>query len=228
MVAKSAALSKATAIDLYKSALTARLVDEKMSKLARQNKGGAFHLFTLGHELVGVTFGKTLRAKKDWGLPYYRDRAFAIGLGCELDELFGAFLAREIPHHSRGRMMPDHFSHKELRIPCQSSCVGSQFLQAAGVALGAKRSGADEVVYVSGGDGSTSQGDFHELLNFSVLHALPIVIVIQDNGWAISVPTDDQTAGGCSSRFGAGYEGLTTFTVDGTNIEALAETADSA
>ncbi|MCB1116111.1 MAG: MFS transporter, partial [Chlamydiia bacterium] len=116
----------------------ARLTDEKMQKLVRQNKGGTFHLYTHGHELIGVMCGLALTQGKDWGLPYYRDRAFAIGLGCPLDEIFGAFLAREVPHHSGGRMMPDHFSHKELRIPCQSSVVGSQFLQAVGVAKGAR------------------------------------------------------------------------------------------
>lgn len=213
---------------LYKKALTARFVDDKMSKLARQNKGGAFHLFALGHELVGASFGHVLESGKDWGVPYYRDRAFAIGLGCDLDELFGAFLAREVPHHSRGRMMPDHFSHKALRIPCQSSCVGSQFLQAAGVALGIKLKGERHVCYVSGGDGSTSQGDFHEMLNFACLHALPLVVVIQDNQWAISVPTHEQTAGGCCSRYGKGYEGLRTLVVDGTDIVAMHEAAATA
>lgn len=226
MGARTVGISREKAVSFYRDALVARFVDEKMSKMSRQNKGGAFHLYALGHELVGTVFGKTLRARSDWGLPYYRDRAFVIGLGCPLDELFGSFLAREVPHHSKGRMMPDHFSHKEFRIPCQSSCVGSQFLQAAGVALGIKRSGADEVVYVSGGDGSTSQGDFHEMLNFACLHSLPLLIVIQDNGWAISVPTEEQTTGKCCSRYGQGYAGLTTYTVDGTDIEKMTAIAE--
>ena len=87
----------------------ARFMDEKMQKLVRQNKGGTFHLYTGGHELIGVMSGQALTAGKDWGLPYYRDRAFAVGLGCDLSEIFGAFLAREVPHHSGGRMMPRPF-----------------------------------------------------------------------------------------------------------------------
>ena len=206
----------------------ARFMDEKMQKLVRQNKGGTFHLFGQGHELIGVMSARALISGKDWGLPYYRDRAFAIGLGCGLDELFGAFLAREVPHHSGGRMMPEHFSHKELRIPCQSSVVGSQFLQAVGVAKAAHLAGTDEVVYVSGGDGSTSQGDFHEALNYSCIHKLGVIFVIQDNGWAISVPVSDQTAGGSISHMAEGYTDLTVHEVDGGDYEELSKALSEA
>lgn len=201
----------------------ARFTDEKMEKLVRQNKGGTFHLYTHGHELVGIMCGQALTAGKDWGLPYYRDRAFAIGLGCDLSEIFGAFLAREVPHHSGGRMMPDHFSHKELRIPCQSSVVGSQFLQATGIARAARLAKRDEVVYVSGGDGATSQGDFHEALNYACLHKLGVIFVIQDNGWAISVPVEDQTAGGSIAHMAKGYKGLSVHEIDGCDYTALSE-----
>src|SRR5579862_8267601 len=111
-----------------------RFADEKMNKLVRQNKGGSFHLSVMGHEMTGVVCALALQSGQDWGLPYYRDRAFAIGLGCSLTDIIGACLARAVPYHSRGRMMPEHFSQKDLRIPCQSSCVGSQFLHAVGVA----------------------------------------------------------------------------------------------
>ncbi len=195
-----------------------RYTDEKMKKLVRQNKGGSFQLSAAGHELIGVLSAFSLKSGKDWGFPYYRDRGFAIGLGSSLIDIFGAFLAREVPHHSGGRMMPDHFSHKDLRIPCQSSCVGSQFLHAVGCAKGISLKKEDEVVYVSGGDGSTSQGDFHEALNFSCLHKLPILFVIQDNGWAISVPVQDQTAGGSFVKIAKGYEGLSVYDVDGCDF----------
>ncbi|MBP9842192.1 MAG: MFS transporter [Simkaniaceae bacterium] len=208
--------------------LQARLSDDKMMKLVRQNKGGTFHLSVLGHEMVGAVAALSLIPGKDWAFPYYRDRTFAIGLGCPLKELFGAFLAREVPHHSGGRMMPDHFSHKSLRIPCQSSVVGSQFLHAVGLAKGIKLQGKDEVVYVSGGDGSTSQGDFHEALNFSTLHKLPVIFVIQDNGWAISVPVKDQTSGGSIAKLASGYEGLSIVEVDGTDYEPLSEAMEEA
>ena len=196
-----------------------RFIDEKMSKLVRQNKGGTFHMPVTGHELIGAVSALTLVPHKDWGFPYYRDRAFAIGLGCDITEILAAFMARELPHHSGGRMMPDHFSHKALRIPCQSSVVGSQFLQAAGIALGVKLSFKDEVVYVSSGEGATSQGDFHEALNFASLHKLPLIFVIQDNGWAISVPLSEQTAGGSVTQIARGFSQLYVEEIDGSSYE---------
>jgi len=195
-----------------------RLVDEKMKKLVRQNKGGTFQLSAAGHELIGVLSAISLTSGKDWGFPYYRDRAFAIGLGCSLVDLIGAFLAREVPNHSGGRMMPDHFSDVGLRIACQSSVVGSQFLQAVGCAHGIKLNNLDEVVYVSGGDGSTSQGDFHEALNFACIYKLPVIFVIQDNGWAISVPVEEQTAGGSIVKMARGYENLSVHDIDGCDF----------
>lgn len=192
-----------------------RFMDDKMSKLVRQNKGTTFHLPVSGHEMIGAVSAIALTPGTDWAYPYYRDRAFAIGLGCTLQDILAAFLARDIKNHSGGRMMPEHFSQVNLRIPCQSSCVGSQFLQAVGTAKSVSLRGAQEVVYVSGGDGSTSQGDFHEALNFSSLHKLPIIFVIQDNGWAISVPVSEQTAGGTIVKIASGYEGLSVFDIDG-------------
>ena len=192
-----------------------RFMDDKMGKLVRQNKGATFHLSVSGHEMIGAISALTLIPGTDWAYPYYRDRAFAIGLGCSLQDIFASFLARDTQHHSGGRMMPEHFSQVDLRIPCQSSVVGSQFLQAVGTAKAASLRGTNEVVYVSGGDGSTSQGDFHEALNFSCIHQLPIIFVIQDNGWAISVPVQKQTAGGTIAKMARGYEGLSVFEIDG-------------
>lgn len=205
-----------------------RLMDDKMSKLVRQNKGGTFYLNVTGHEMIGAVAALSLEPKKDWGLPYYRDRAFALGIGCSYTDIIAAFLGRDIPHHSGGRMMPEHFSHKELRLPAQSSCVGSQFLQAVGVGLGIKLRGEDEVVYVSAGDGATSQGDFHEALNFSCLHKLPVVFVIQDNGWAISVPVKDQTTGGSIAPIGRGYANLTVHDINGADYTECKSAMDEA
>ncbi len=205
-----------------------RFVDEKMSKLVRQNKGGTFHLSVMGHEMVGAIGALALTRGKDWGLPYYRDRAFALSLGCSVTDIIGAFLARDVPHHSGGRMMPEHFSDKELNIPCQSSCVGSQFLQAVGVAKGLQLAGDDAVVYVSAGEGATSQGDFHEALNFASLHKLGVIFTIQDNGWAISVPVTEQTAGGSIVNMAQGIDGLAVFDVDGCDYEELADAFEQA
>lgn len=213
------ALQKSLAIRLMEAMYLSRFTDEKMAKLVRQNKGATFHLPVGGHEMIGALSALHLQPGIDWALPYYRDRSFAIGLGCSLEDLFAVFLTREILHHSGGRMMPDHFSQVNLRIPCQSSVVGSQFLQAVGVAKGVQLRKAKEVVYVSAGEGATSQGDFHEALNFSCLHSLPVIFVIQDNGWAISVPVHDQTAGGSIAKIARGYEGLSVFETDGCDFE---------
>jgi 2-oxoisovalerate dehydrogenase E1 component len=218
--------SKEKALKTLEVMYLARLSDDKMYKLIRQNKGGTFHLSVLGHEMVGAVCALGMTPTVDWALPYYRDRTFAIGIGCSLVDLFAALLARDIPHHSGGRMMPEHYSHKELRIPVQSSCVGSQFLQAVGLAKGIQISKKDEVVYVSAGDGATSQGDFHEALNFACLHRLGVVFVIQDNGWAISVPVKDQTAGGSIIPIAKGYEGLGIHDIDGCNYEEMSQAVD--
>ncbi len=213
-------------LKLFEVMLLTRFADEKMSKLVRQNKGGTFHLSVIGHEMIGAGCALGLESGRDWGLPYYRDRAFAIGIGCDLTDLFGAFLARDVAHHSGGRMMPEHYSHKQLHIPVQSSCVGSQFLQAVGVAKGLKLLGKNDVVYVSAGDGATSQGDFHEALNFACVHQLNVLFVIQDNGWAISVPIQEQTAGGSIVPMASGYRGLTVHDIDGCDAKQVVQAVE--
>ncbi len=221
-------LASSLAVKALEVALLTRYMDDKCFKLSRQNKGGTFQLSVAGHELVGAVAALTLIPGKDWGLPYYRDRAFAIGLGSSLTDLLGAFLARDVPHHSGGRMMPEHFVHRPLRMPCQSSCVGSQFLHAVGIAKGVQLCELDEVVYVSAGEGATSQGDFHEAVNFACLHKLGVIFVIQDNGWAISVPQVEQTAGGTIAKMARGYEGLAVHEIDGCDFEAVSTSFQAA
>ncbi|MCH9612659.1 MAG: 1-deoxy-D-xylulose-5-phosphate synthase [Chlamydiia bacterium] len=209
-----------TCVSIYISVLIARQIDDKTITLSKQNKGGTFQLCTKGHEIVGLLSGLLLTSEKDWGFPYYRDRAFAIGLGSDLVEVIASCIARDCPRFSGGRCMPDHFSDDVLRMPIQSSCVGSQILQAVGVAKGIALRGANEVVYVSAGDGATSQGDFHEALNFSSIHKLPIIFVIQDNEWAISTPKYEQTSGGSIFNMCQGYADLLVEEVDGTDFVA--------
>ncbi len=219
MTLQQQTLGKELSLKTLEAMYLTRFMDDKCFKLSRQNKGGTFQLSVAGHEMIGVVSALSLIPGKDWGLPYYRDRGFVIGLGSSVTELLGAFLARDVAHHSGGRMLPEHCVHKELHIPCQSSCVGSQFLQAVGVAKGLQIAGLDEVVYVSGGDGSTSQGDFHEAVNFACVHNLAVIFVIQDNGWAISVPSQQQTAGGSIVNMARGYKGLAVFDIDGCDFE---------
>ncbi|WP_375793231.1 thiamine pyrophosphate-dependent enzyme [Chlamydia sp. 12-01] len=218
--------------EVLKLVWSLRFAENKMLLLSRQSdSGGTFQLSCAGHELAGVIAGKSLIPGKDWSFPYYRDQGFPIGLGCDLSEIFASFLARLAPNHSSGRMMPYHYSHKKLRICCQSSVVGTQFLQAAGRAWAAKHTKSKEVVYVSGGDGSTSQGEFHEMLNYVALHKLPLVTVVQNNAWAISVPFKDQ----CSTdlaRLGESYHDLSVYEVDGGDyfglVDAFSKAVDQA
>jgi 2-oxoisovalerate dehydrogenase E1 component len=220
--------SSQTAQQTLKLLYLSRFADEKMAKLAKQSKGGTFQLSAAGHELVGVVCAQALISGKDWGLPYYRDQGFALGIGCHLRELFGVFLGRSTENHSGGRMMPHHYSDKSRRIICQSSVVGSQFLHAVGKALAIKNTGKDEVVYVSAGEGATSQGDFHEALNFAAIHSLPVIFVIQNNGWAISVPVEEQSAGGSLINVMRGFHGMAVEEVDGTDFEQLKQAMDRA
>lgn len=207
-----------------KLAWTLRYSEQKMLSLSRQSgSGGSFQLSCAGHELAGIFAGLSLQAGGDWSFPYYRDQGLPLALGCDLTELFASFLAKETKNHSSGRMMPYHYSHKQLRICCQSSVVGTQFLQAAGRAWAVKQSKQNEIVYVSGGDGATSQGEFHEMLNFAALHCLPLVTVIQNNQWAISVPFQEQCAVDLQA-LGLCYRNWAVSRVDGNDYEQLYHT----
>ncbi len=208
------------AIDALFLSYVSRFMDQKMLALSRQNKGGNFQLSSSGHELVGVIAGQNLIPERDWLFPYYRDQGVVLALGCDLTELFAVFLGRISKNHSSGRMMPYHYSHKKLKICCQSSVVGSQYLQAAGRAWALKDEGKRDIVYVSGGDGSTSQGDFHEMLNFVSLHRVPLVTVIQNNYWAISVPWKEQRRG-CLVNLVNSYSGIHVYEVEGNDYETL-------
>lgn len=212
------AFTQAKALRVLEIAYQARYLDEKLGSLAKQNKGGTFHLSGQGHELIGAVCGLGLMSGKDWSLPYYRDQAFPLALGCDMVDIIGTFLGRAALSQSSGRMMPYHYCDASKRLLSQSSPVGSQFLQAVGRAYGVKQDHSSEVVYVSGGEGSTSQGDFHEAMNFACLHKLPVIFVIQDNGWAISVPVKEQTAGGSILSVAQSYVGMTCHQVDGYNV----------
>ena len=166
----------------------------------------------------------------DWAYPYYRDMCFSISLGTKPEDLFLAFLGKEADPLTGGRQMPCHWSSREFNIPTQSSPTGTQFLQAVGSALALKKKGIDGVVYVSSGEGTTSQGEFHEAVNWAAREKLPVVFVIQNNRWAISVPVQDQTGGKNSSilEMMKGYDNLLRLEVDGTNFLQVNAVAQSA
>lgn len=222
-----------------------RLLDDKMLVMLRQGKS-YFHIGGAGHEAVQTATAMALTPGRDWAWPYYRDQALCTGLGMTADEILLCFLAKESDPNSGGRQMPQHYGHKKWNIPTQSSPTGTQFLQATGCALAAMRNwkaqhsgngngsgnGSSvvdyEVTVVCAGDGTTSQGDFHEALNWAAREHAPVIFLIEDNGYAISVPVRDQTAGGKVANLGRGYDGLSTVEVDGCDLVASFEVMSAA
>jgi 2-oxoisovalerate dehydrogenase E1 component len=210
-------LSKESLISAFRTMILSRRMDEKQESLLKQGKI-FFHVGGAGHEAVQIAAAITLKPSHDWAFPYYRDQAFVLTYGISPEELFLAAFHRGNEPGSGGRQMPAHFGKKELRIVTQSSPTGTQFLQAVGVALAMKKEKRSEVVYVSSGEGATSEGEFYEALNWSARESLPIIFLVQDNGLAISVPVTAQIAGGSVYEVTKGFKGLERFQCDGTDI----------
>lgn len=200
----------------YRQMVRARLTDEKIIVLYKQNKCH-FQIGTAGHEAVQVAAARCFRPGVDWFYPYYRDMALCAALGMSSREFMLNAMNKADDPNSHGRQMPMHYGSKALRIPSQSSPTGTQFLQATGCALGAKIKGLPEVVYVSAGEGTCSQGDFHEALNWAARDLLPVIFLIQNNDFAISVHISEQLAGASVTKISYGYEGLHAEEVDGTD-----------
>ncbi|MDP6878769.1 MAG: dehydrogenase E1 component subunit alpha/beta [Candidatus Marinimicrobia bacterium] len=203
-------------IQVYENMVLSRILDEKMAILLRQGKG-FFHMACSGHEAAQTAAAFNLQSAKDWFYPYYRDSAFTIGLGMTAKDHLLAFFAKSDDPSSGGRQMPHHYGKRDLNIVTQSSPTGTQYLQAVGCAMACKLNKKKEVVYVSSGEGTTSQGDFHEALNWSSREKLPVIFHIEDNDYAISVHISEQISGESIFSMVSGYQHLARFDVDGSD-----------
>jgi 2-oxoisovalerate dehydrogenase E1 component len=206
---------------------TARKTDDKILLLLKQGKV-FFHIGGSGHEAAQVGTALAMKPGHDWAYPYYRDLGFSLGFGYTVEEIFQEALHRAAGPSSAGFAMPFHYGHKQHRIVSQSSPTGTQFLQAVGTALGAVRDGLDEVVYVASGEGTTSEGEFNEALNWAAREKLPVIFLIQDNKYAISVTKKEQTAAASVHDLVSGYRGLNRYEIDGCDFVESYRTATEA
>jgi 2-oxoisovalerate dehydrogenase E1 component alpha subunit len=201
-------LTDAQAIDMYHCMMRARKFDERGFLLQRSGKI-AFHVSGIGQETAQVAAAFALNHQQDYFFPYYRDYGFVLSVGMTLRELMlSVFLKAEDPN-SAGRQMPGHFGSKRLRIVTGSSPVTTQVPHAVGFALAAKMQKQESVSFVTFGEGSSNQGDFHEGCNFAGVHKLPVILMCENNQYAISVPLSQQVSGNIYERaIGYGFPGV--------------------
>jgi 2-oxoisovalerate dehydrogenase E1 component len=220
-------ISNERLVDAYRTMYTARKTDDKILLLLKQGKV-FFHIGGSGHEAAQVATAFAMKPGYDWAYPYYRDLGFSLAFGYTVEEIFLEALHRVKGPSSAGFAMPFHYGHKKWRIVSQSSPTGTQYLQAVGTALGAVKEGKDEVVYVASGEGATSEGEFHEAVNWAARERLPVIFLIQDNKYAISVTKKEQTAAESIYHLTSGYDGLNRYEVDGCDFLATFATAQEA
>jgi len=222
-------LDEETLVGLYRTMYLSRRIDDKEIQLKGQNKI-FFQISGAGHEALLAGAALAMKPAYDWFFPYYRDRALMLGLGMTAQEMLWSAVGAEKDPNSHGRQMPSHWGSVNLNVPSQSSCTGTQALHSVGAAEASYRASlvkeledkvtgfkGDEVVYMSVGDGTTSEGEWWEALNTACNLKLPVIFVVEDNGYAISVPVEVGTAGGDISKLVSGFPGLFMQKVDGTD-----------
>jgi len=217
--ASSKEFSKDELLNALQMMLRARNVDNKAMNLLRQGKT-FFHIAAAGHEAAQLAIGLSLNPKKDWLFPYYRDLGTVLTSGITPEEVFLGTFGKATDPASGGRQLPVHWGSTRINIPSQSSPTGTQFLQAVGTALASVKRGERNISYVSSGEGTTSQGEFHEAVNWASREKLPVLFVIQNNKYAISVPVSSQSGGKNHSiaEMMAGYSTLYRIRIDGTDF----------
>src|SRR6185312_8545343 len=173
---------KEFSLRLYRKILAVFYVEERMKVFARQGKC-SFVASSRGHEATQAGIVSLLEPGRDWFFTYYRSKATVIALGVPLKDIFLGMLGRANDPNSGGRNMPEHFSSRALNLVSQTACTGSQYLPAVGAAKALKKEGSDALVYVESGEGATSEGEFFESLNWAARESLPILYVIQNNGY---------------------------------------------
>ena len=222
-------LDEKTLIGIYKTMYQSRRLDDKEIQLKGQNKV-FFQISGAGHEAILVAAGLAMKSGYDWFYPYYRDRALMLQLGMTSTEMLQSAVAAEADPNSHGRQMPSHWGHIDLNVPTQSSPTGTQALHAVGAAEASYRASmveemqdkvtgfkGDEVVYMSVGDGTTSEGEVWEAFNTACNLKLPVIFLVEDNGYAISVPVEVGTAGGSISDLVVGFPDMLIQKCDGTD-----------
>ncbi|MDQ0417321.1 2-oxoisovalerate dehydrogenase E1 component alpha subunit [Croceifilum oryzae] len=208
-------LTDEQAISMYRYMTLARRTDERTWLLNRAGKI-PFVISCQGHEAAQIGAGFALDTEKDWLCPYYRDMGLVMVMGqTAQDYLLSSFAKAEDPN-SGGRQMPGHFGDHRYRILTGSSPVTTQMVHATGIAYAGKLDKKDFVVLTTCGEGSANQGDLHEAMNFAGVHKLPVIFMVQNNQYAISVPLEKQVAGGSIAARGAGY-GMPGVSVDGND-----------
>jgi len=219
-------LTRDQLLDIYQKMVLARAVGERERMLNRLGKT-PFAVTGEGQEAAQVGVAFALRPGHDWVVPYYRDIGVALTLGQTARDLLLGHLSRAEDISSGGRNMPSHFSDPKLRIVSTSACVGTQIPHAVGIALAAKLRNLDEVAATFFGDGATSTGDCHEAMNLAGVRKLPVIFVCEHNGYAISVPWEQQSAVASLAKRAEGY-GFPGVSVDGNDVVAVYQAAKQA